>query len=47
MQQNQRLLLSMAARVDIAADPWVICETCGRLLETLGYGRGLTIRISD
>jgi hypothetical protein len=47
MQLKERILLSMATFGNIAADPWVICETRGRLLERLDDGHGLTIRISD
>ena len=47
MQLKEKILLSMAAFGNILADPWVICETRGRLLETLEDGHGLTIRICD
>jgi hypothetical protein len=47
MQLKERILLSMATFGNIAADPWVICETRGRLLERLDDGHELTIRISD
>jgi len=47
MQLKEKILLSMAVFRNIGTDSWVICETRGRLLETLEDGPGLTIRICD
>ncbi len=44
---HKKDLLSMAAYGSIATDSWVICETCGWLLETLDDEPGVTLPLSE